>query len=292
MRQVRENQEALRTLLHLTHRFTPGAEPTVEALAEFNPDAALDAFIAAFQRDHFELDDNVTELGFDTWVEMGADVLPLQMRGADRCNGIDPRGFRPGYALQWVLIEDVFNGDERSEVIAEVADVFGDKLADRLAAADPPPHRILCRRLARSPFLGIVRFSQWALGDVSNPLLFHHAHHADELRIPWTQRGVARAAALIRHANNLEAPTHALARWLENAPRNHGPVLADAVLGDEHAPSWTSKAVRSCQRCGYPPVVRRWEDATSEYLFLENAHRERPGELLAFRLEVLHDVEY
>ena len=44
------------------------------------------------------------------------------MRGTDRCNGIEPLGSRPGYALQWALIQEVFNGDERSEVIAEVAE--------------------------------------------------------------------------------------------------------------------------------------------------------------------------
>jgi hypothetical protein len=220
------------------------------------------------------------------------DALPLQVRGTDRCNGIDPRGYRPGYALQWALLEDVFNGDERSEVIAEVAAVFGNALADRLAVANPPPHRTLCRRLGRSPFLGIVAFSRWALGDVSNPVLFHHAHHADELRIPWTGRGLARAARLIRRADDFEAPILALARWLENAPRRHGPVLVDAVLGDEHAPSWISKAVRPCEGCGYPPVVRRWEDAVSDYLFPETAHRERPSrtELLPFQ-EDLNDVE-
>ncbi len=92
--------------------------------------------------------------------------------GTDRCNGIDPRGYRPGYALQWALLEDVFNGDERSEVIAEVAAVFGNALADRLAVANPPPHRTLCRRLGRSPFLGIVAFSRWALGDVSNDIIW------------------------------------------------------------------------------------------------------------------------
>ena len=44
---------------------------------------------------------------------------------------------RPGYALQWALIEDVFNGGERSEVMAEVAETFGAELASRLEAADP-----------------------------------------------------------------------------------------------------------------------------------------------------------
>src|SRR5438876_10159160 len=56
-------------------------------------------------------------------------------------NGIDPLGSRPGYALQWALIQDVFNGDERSEVIAEVAEAFGEALASRLEAAEPPAHQ-------------------------------------------------------------------------------------------------------------------------------------------------------
>jgi hypothetical protein len=52
-----------------------------------------------------------------------------------------------------------------------VAETFGPGLADRLEAADPPEHRVLCRRLARSPYSGLVAFSRWALGDVSNPLI-------------------------------------------------------------------------------------------------------------------------
>jgi len=52
--------------------------------------------------------------------------------------------------------------------MAEVAETFGAELASRLEAADPPAHQILCRRLARSRYLGVVAFSRWALGDISN----------------------------------------------------------------------------------------------------------------------------
>ena len=69
-------------------------------------------------------------------------------------------GSRPGYALQWALIQDVFNGDERADVIAEVAETFGDALSRRLEAADPPTHEILSRRLARSPYADRTSSSQ------------------------------------------------------------------------------------------------------------------------------------
>jgi hypothetical protein len=93
------------------------------------------------------------------------------LRGTDRCNGIDTQGYRPGYALQWALVQDVFYGDERSQLVAEVAETFGEALADRLEAIDPPAHEVLCRRLTRSPYAGVVAFSRWALGDVSNPVI-------------------------------------------------------------------------------------------------------------------------
>jgi hypothetical protein len=106
------------------------------------------------------------------WAEGACDVIPLLMRGTDRCNGIEPLGDRPSYTLQWALIEDVFAGDERAAVLAEVADAFGSALADRLESVQPPPHQGLCRRLARSGYRGIVAFSRWALGDVlSNPVI-------------------------------------------------------------------------------------------------------------------------
>jgi hypothetical protein len=92
------------------------------------------------------------------------------VRGTDRCNGILPLGYRPGYTLQWALIEDVFNV-ERSQLIDEAAQVFGETLADRVAAADPPVHQTLYRRLARSPYRGVVSFSRWPLGDTANDII-------------------------------------------------------------------------------------------------------------------------
>ena len=109
---------------------------------------------------------------------------------------------------------------------------LGQLLADRVESVQPPPHQLLCRRLARSPYRGIAAFSRWALGDVLfKPVLYYHAHHADELRIPWTGCGVRRAARLVRVADDFQAPMVALARWLETAPAHHGPRLVDAVVG-------------------------------------------------------------
>jgi len=189
---------------------------------------------------------------------------PLQWHRAAGC--------RPGYALQWALIEDVFSGDERSEVVAEVAETFGDAVANRLQVADPPAHQILCRRLARSPYLGVVAFSRWALGDISNnELLVLHQHHANELVIPWTRRGVARAGSLIRKADDFQAPMLALARWLEYAPAEHGPLLVDAVIGRPDADGWSRSAIQPCDACGFPPDVHSGQEATSRYLLPDTA---------------------
>jgi hypothetical protein len=266
LQQVREQRTQLRVLVRRARRFTPTAADKVATLARSNPDAALEAFVSAFQREHFELDEAVCDQGFDVWADVAAESLPLLMRGTDRCNGIDPLGSRPGYALQWALIQDVFNDDERSEVIAEVAEGFGEALARRLEAAAPPPHEVLCHRLARSPYVGMLAFSCWALGDVRNPLLFHHSHHADELVLPWTRRGVARAARLIREADDFQAPMLALARWLEHDPAEHGPLLVDAVVGRRDADDWSRSAIQPCRTCGFPPAVHRWQEATSQHL--------------------------
>ena len=150
-------------------RFTPDIADKVAMLTRSNADGALEVFVSAFQREHFELDEAVCDQGFDVWADVAAESPTLLMRGTDRCNGIDPMGFRPGYALQWALIEDVFNGDERTEVIAEVAETFGAVLGSRLEAADPPAHQILRRRLARSPYLGVVAFSRWARRHLEQP---------------------------------------------------------------------------------------------------------------------------
>jgi hypothetical protein len=68
----------------------------------------------------------------------------MLVRGTDRCNGIEPLGCRSGFTLMWALIDNVFYGDERAEVIAEVvAEAFGSEPANRLEAT----HR---RNISRS----------------------------------------------------------------------------------------------------------------------------------------------
>jgi hypothetical protein len=234
----------------------------------------------AFQHQHFELDETVCEQGFEFWVDAASTCIPMLMRGTDRCNGIEPLGYRPGYALMWTLIENVFFGYQRAAVIAEVADAFGEVLAERVEATNPPEHAVLRRRVARTPYVGLYRFSRWALGDVTSPLLLFHSHHAEELQLPWTRRGVARAARLVQQADNFEAPGLALARWLEWAPTIHGPLLADAVLGRVEAPDWTRASVHPCSACGFPPTVRRHDEAVSRFLLpdptLDTAHRRSP----------------
>ena len=268
LQQVREQRTQLRVLVRRARLFTPDVADKVATLARSNPDGALEAFVSAFQREHFELDEDIREQGFDFWADAAAESIPLLVRGTDRCNGIEPLGYRPGYALQWALIQDVFNDDERSQVIAEVAQTFGKALAHRLAAVDPPAHHILCRRLARTPYVGVVAFSRWALGDVpkNNEILFLHAHHADELAIPWTRRGVVRAARLIREADDFQAPMLALARWLEHAPAEHGPLLVEAVIGRQDADAWRRSAIQPCSACGFPPEVHSGQEASSRHL--------------------------
>ena len=266
----------LRALISRARRFTPDVADRVATLARMHPDAALETFATAFQRQHFELDESAFDQGFELWAEGDSHVIPILMRGTDRCNGIEPLGDRPGYMLQWALIQDVFVGDERDAVLAEVADAFGPALAARLEFVQPPPHQLLYRRLARSPYRGMVAFSRWALGDVAfNPVLYYHAHHADELRIPWTARGVRRAARLVRAADDFQATMFTLARWLESAPREHGRRLVDAVIGLKHQQHWTSAAIRPCERCGFPPQVENWQQAIAEDLLSQVAHRSR-----------------
>lgn len=266
LQQVREQRTLLKVLVRRARRFTPDVADRVSTLARSNPDGALEAFVSAFQRVHFELDEGICEQGFDFWADAAAESIPLLLRGTDRCNGIDPLGCRPGYALQWALIQDVFNDDERSQLIVELAETFGNPLADRLEAADPPAHQVLCRRLARSRYVGLVRFSRWAFGDVSNDVLYLHSHHAEELVIPWTRRGVTRATRLAREADDFQAPMLALARWLEHAPGEHGPLLVDAVLGRRDANAWNQSAIQPCGSCGFPPDVHSSQAATSRHL--------------------------
>ena len=156
---VLQRQHAeLKVLMRRAHRFTPDVGDTVARLARSDPDAALATFLSAFQRQHFELDDAVCEEGFEFWVDAAGQSIPIAVRGHDRCNGLDPFGYRPGYALLWALIEDVFWDDQRAELLGEVAEAFGAALAERLAAAEPPLHRVLCQRLAGSPYAGLVAF--------------------------------------------------------------------------------------------------------------------------------------
>jgi hypothetical protein len=273
---LREHAPLLRALARRARRFTPRVADTVAALARSDPDAALETFLAAFECDYFELDESVCRQGFEIWAEAAPEFIPLPMRGHDRCNGLEPFGYRPGYTLLWALIQDVFWDDQRAQLIGEVSETFGSRLADRLASTDPPEHRVLSRRLARSPYAGMLAFSCWVLGDVANDLLFHHAHHAEEVQIPWTRRGVARAARLMRDAEIFEAPILALARWLEVAPRQHGRLLVDAVQGRPGASAWTRAAIRPCRRCGFPPAPRTWQEATSPELLSDPAlHRAR-----------------
>ena len=267
----------VRALVSRARQFTPDVADRVAMLARMHPDAALETFAAEFQRRHFELDESALDQGFEMWAEGDSHVIPVLMRGTDRCNGIEPLGDRPGYALQWALIQDVFSGDERTALLAEVADAFGPALAERLESVEPPTHQLLCGRLARSPYAGIVAFSRWALGDVAfNPLLYYHAHHSDEVHIPWTARGVRRVARLVRAADDFQAPMFALARWLESAPAEHGRLLVDAVVGLKHQHHWTRAAIRPCATCGFPPHVENWQQSVSEDLLSEVAHRTDP----------------
>jgi hypothetical protein len=263
---VREHRAQRRRLVRLARRFTPAVSARVAALVQSDHDEALSTFISSFQHEHFELDEAICDDGFNNWADGAGTFIPMLMRGTDRCNGLEPFGYRPGLALMWALIQDVFYGDERAELIAEVALEFGEALADRLQAADPPRHAVLRRRIARTAYAGVFAFSCWALGSVQNPLLLHHAHHADELLIPWTVRGVARAARLVRQANDFEASILALARWVEQAPGQHGQLLCDAVLGPVHAKVWTPEAIQPCPACGFPHVVRTHLELTIDAL--------------------------
>jgi len=275
---LRRQRRQLTLLVRRARQFTPRVADRVAELAQSDPDAALKAFVSAFQGEHIELDELVSQEGFASWAEAAGERIPLAVRGHDRCNGLEPLGYRPGYTLLWALIQDVFWDDQRAEVLAEVARTFGENLADRLDAAAPPEHPTLCRRLDRSPYAGLAAFSRWVLGDVRNELLLYPPHHADELVIPWTHQGVARAARLTREANVFEAPILAVARWLEHAPEVHGPLLVDAALGLPGAVTWTRAAIRPCPSCGFPPATRSWEQATSpELLSALASHRKRCG---------------
>jgi hypothetical protein len=172
LRVRRKCRRELRALVARAPTFTPEVSQRVAWLAQINPDAALETFVSAFQRRYCELEESAFDQGFEFWTEGAIDFIPVLMRGTDRCNGIEPTGYRPGYALQWALIQDVFYGGERTAVIGEVADTFGPELAHRLESVEPPQHQVLCRRLARCPYRGILAFSRWVLGDVVNPIIW------------------------------------------------------------------------------------------------------------------------
>jgi hypothetical protein len=261
LEEVRAYRAQLRRLVRRARRLVPEVSDEVARVARTDPDGALATFLSAFQRAYVELDESICEEGFAYWTEVAADSIPLLLRGSDRCNGIEPLGYRPGYALMWALIEDVFFADDRAAVLAEVAEAFGAALADRLEAAAPPPHAELCLRLDRSAYAGLSAFSRHQLGDVSNPVLFLHQHHADELRLRWTRRDVDRAVRLVRQAEAFEARTLALAAWLEQAPAEHGPLLARAALGQPDARRWSPADIQPCAICGFPPAVRTHDDA-------------------------------
>ena len=53
-----------RALISRARRFTPDVADRVATLARMHPDAALETFVAAFQRRHFELDESAFDQGF------------------------------------------------------------------------------------------------------------------------------------------------------------------------------------------------------------------------------------
>jgi hypothetical protein len=90
LQQVREQRTHLKALVRRARIFTPDVAEKVATLARSNPDRALEAFVFAFQRDHFELDEAICEQGFEVWAEVAAESIPVLLRGTDRCNGIEP----------------------------------------------------------------------------------------------------------------------------------------------------------------------------------------------------------
>src|SRR6266567_4460058 len=63
-----------------------------------------------------------------------------------------------------------------------------------------------------------------------------------------------------------QAPMLALARWLEHAPAEHGPLLVDAVLGPQDVGAWSRSAIQPCGPCGFPPDVHSGPEAASRHL--------------------------
>src|SRR2546423_1115546 len=61
LQQIGEQRTQLRVLVRRARRFTPTAADKVATLARSNPDPALEAFVSAFQREHFELDEAICE---------------------------------------------------------------------------------------------------------------------------------------------------------------------------------------------------------------------------------------
>src|SRR5712692_6630196 len=99
LKQERRQRAQLKVLVRHAQQLTPGIAGEVARLAWSNPDAALTTFVREFQRRHFELDETMCEQGFDLWADAAAECIPILVRGADRCNGIEPLGYRTGFAL-------------------------------------------------------------------------------------------------------------------------------------------------------------------------------------------------
>ena len=118
---LRRQRGQLRLLVRRARQFTPDVGHRVANLARSDPDAALQAFVAAFEREHFELDETVCEQGFEFWADAAGQSIPIAVRGHDRCNGLEPFGYRPGYALLWGLLQDVFWGATRFAQIMNIS---------------------------------------------------------------------------------------------------------------------------------------------------------------------------
>jgi len=81
-----------------------------------------------------------------------------------------------------------------------------------------------------------------------------------------------------RDADDFQAPILALARWLEHAPAEHGPLLVDAVIGRQDAAAWRRSAIQPCSACGFPPDVHSAQEAASRHLLTTPALHPAAGE--------------
>src|SRR5207237_9517614 len=76
-----EYPRELRLLARRARVFTPTVADKVAVLARSNPDAAIEAFVSAFQRQHFELDESAFDQGFEFWAAVATDFIPRLRRG-------------------------------------------------------------------------------------------------------------------------------------------------------------------------------------------------------------------